>query len=491
MEGTMQRTVIFRLFIIISTLLTAVLLLKSFASVQYSSDIVVNTTSDVEDFGGSQQIADLPGPDGVISLREAITAANNTPGPQVITFNIPKTDPQFDGKVFTIRPLSRFQNLWDGGTTVDGNSQTVIEDTNPLGPEIVIDGSQSRDPADGFEINSASNIIKGLVVNGFGGAGISLKHPGADNNLIAGCYIGLNAAGDQAVPNLSPGIAIESGAENNIIGGTDPKMRNVISGNRMEGIYFFSFMDVETDSNVIIGNYIGLNGQGTSTVPNNGGGIAIYANLNSNHLGNLGNNIIGGSEAGAGNYICGNKGDAVNIDAGSDGNLVIGNFISENGRGVVLGGQQNTVSRNSIFSNGGESQIPGEGLGIDLNGDGVTLNDIGDVDSGPNGYMNFPSLLSACLNKSKLIVQGTIDTQNPESVIIEFFANPVPDPGIDPSGYGEGAIFLGAKRPNSIGKFTAVLPAVEPGTLISATATDGFGNTSEFALNIVVVHSGK
>lgn len=65
-------------------------------------DIIVSATSDVVDFGGAQQISDLPGPDGVVSLREAITAANNTTGPNVIGFNIPTNDPGFDGSVFTI-----------------------------------------------------------------------------------------------------------------------------------------------------------------------------------------------------------------------------------------------------------------------------------------------------------------------------------------------------------------------------------------------------
>jgi hypothetical protein len=68
--------------------------------------------------------------------------------------------------------------------------------------------------------------------------------------------------------------------------------------------------------------------------------------------------------------------------------------------------------------------------------------------------------------------------------MIEFFANPVPTPGGDPSGHGEGAIFLGTVRPNPLGKFTATLPPVTVGTLITATATDAVGNTSEFTANI-------
>lgn len=47
-------------------------------------DLFVNTTSDVADFGGDQQLPDLPGPDAVVSLREANMAANNTSGLQVI-----------------------------------------------------------------------------------------------------------------------------------------------------------------------------------------------------------------------------------------------------------------------------------------------------------------------------------------------------------------------------------------------------------------------
>jgi hypothetical protein len=41
-------------------------------------DIVVNTTADVQDIGGALQVGDLPGADGLVSLREAILAANRT-----------------------------------------------------------------------------------------------------------------------------------------------------------------------------------------------------------------------------------------------------------------------------------------------------------------------------------------------------------------------------------------------------------------------------
>jgi hypothetical protein len=83
-------------------------------------------------------------------------------------------------------------------------------------------------------------------------------------------------------------------------------------------------------------------------------------------------------------------------------------------------------------------------------------------------------------------VTGTIDTPNPETITVEFFANPVPTPGGDPSGYGEGCTYIGSTTPDVSGNFTAHLPLQPAGTLISATATDAAGNTSEFAANIEV-----
>ena len=99
--------------------------------------------------------------------------------------------------------------------------------------------------------------------------------------------------------------------------------------------------------------------------------------------------------------------------------------------------------------------------------------------------MNHPVLDPADATPVCLLGQGTIDTPNPGNVVIEFFGNPVPAPGGDPSGHGEGAVFLGSTTPNASGNFWTILPPVSAGTLITATATNAAGNTSEFAANIV------
>ena len=531
------------------------LLVLAYPARSSAPDILVTTTSDSFDFGGAQQVADLPGPDGVVSLREAITAANGTPGPQAIGFNIPTSDAGFDGTVFTIKPLSDLPPLSDDGTKIDGATQTAFTgDTNAAGPEIVLNGGFGV--CDGLIIGSANNVVQSLVINGFTGvpclgAGITISGPQASGNIVSGCFIGLDASGAGIVGN-GHGINTDSGATNNRIGGASSAERNVISGNLIRGVTLTS------DNNFVLGNFIGTDVSGTLAIGNgeqdgvqvNGTNNLVERNIISGNRNGI--NFAGSGNTVTGNFVgtdvtgtvaVGNREEGVVLvgvgDSDADNNVIAQNLISGNGldgigffaahnntaqanrigtdingnpslgngrfgvhissgpsgpvsngnrvednviagnvqAGVaVFAGVRNSISRNRIFSNGD--------LGIQLGG-GLTPNDPGDVDTGPNELMNFPVLDSAHATPGRLVVRGSIDTQNPGTVMIEFFANPVPTPGGDPSGHGEGAVFLGAARPNPQGRFTAALPPVPVGTLITATATDAAGNTSEFGANVV------
>jgi len=397
-------------------------------------DIIVNTTSDVADFGGAQQVSDLPGPDGLISLREAILAANNTPGPQVIGFNIPTSDPGFDGAVFTIEPLSPYFTLADGGTMIDGTTQAAfMGQANAAAPTIVLKGSSAGD-ASGLFLSSSGNVVRRLVINRFRFAGVTIHGSSAVANVVEGNFIGTDATGTAPEGNIQFGMFVAGEASNNVITG------NLISGNQNipfgAGVYIHG---EGTLGNQVLGNLIGTDITGTLPIPNGEEGVEVATAQSSAVI--------------AGNII------AFNLQ-----------------QGIVVFGNA-TISRNSIFSNGG--------LGIDLGApQGVNTNDPGDADAGPNALMNFPVLSSAHAAPGRLVVKGTIDTPNPGTVTIEFFANPVPTPGSDPSGHGEGAVFLGTVRPNPQGTFTVALPPVAAGTFITATATDANGNTSEFAENI-------
>ena len=81
-----------------------------------------------------------------------------------------------------------------------------------------------------------------------------------------------------------------------------------------------------------------------------------------------------------------------------------------------------TISRNRIAFNGG--------LGIQLGENGPDTNDAGDVDTGPNGFQNYPTLTSA----SPAGIKGNTSTFATGTYTIELFRSPT----CDPSGHGEG-----------------------------------------------------
>jgi titin len=193
-------------------------------------------------------------------------------------------------------------------------------------------------------------------------------------------------------------------------------------------------------------------------------------------------NLIGTDPSGTASL--GNVLDGVLFQSGpsSDpvGGTVTGNIIAFNGAaGVAVGPDRNDTSsgdritRNSIHDNGG--------LGIDLGSDGVTPNDPGDADSGPNGLQNFPVLTSAVSSGATLAVSGTLESAPNTTFAVEFFSNS----SCDSSGFGEGQSFLGtvSVTTDAAGRatFQANVPAPSGAGFVTATATDPAGNTSEFS----------
>ncbi|MCI0681621.1 MAG: SBBP repeat-containing protein, partial [Gemmataceae bacterium] len=285
---------------------------------------------------------------------------------------------------------------------------------------------------------AARNIISGNVI------GVSIDGSLSTANIIAGNYIGTMLDGDQALGNGTYGVFIGGGAHGNTIAGTAGGAGNVVSGNQY-GIYV---SDAGTDSNTIQGNLIGTNAAGDGDLGNAGDGIAIVAGA----FGNL----IGGVAAGEANTIAYNAGAGVSVSTGGLGNRIRGNSIHSN-----------------------------DGLGIDLADDGVTANDAGDGDSGPNNLQNFPVLAGASVGASTHVA-GTLNSTANTQFTIDFYASAA----ADPSGFGEGQRYLGSTTVTTDGSgnadFDLVLPsATTVGEAITATATDPAGNTSEFSAAVI------
>jgi CSLREA domain-containing protein len=389
---------------------------------------------------------------------------------------------------------------------LDGTSQPGYAGT----PIIEVSGAATPpNNVGGISIStscSCPSSIRGLVINRFMGPGIGLGHGGpftVQNN-----FIGTDRTGTIALGN-GVGIGTDRGS-GAIIGGTTAAARNLISGNAHYGVV----LQMSMPNNVVAGNYIGTDVTGTKAVGNGSDGVSV----------NSTGDVIGGSAPGAGNVISANRGNGIAIFGNPVGNTVVqrnrigtqvdgkaplgnalngiaventgpdtiggmtkplGNRIAFNGHDgiVVMNGTGHALLANSIFGNGTLGLK--DSIGIDLTGCGtcigVTPNDTNDGDIGPNNRQNFPVLTSAVATPSTTTVSGTLNSTANTTFLLLFFASPT----CDPSRYGEGKHFLGSASVKTVGNnvtFTVHLPApVGHGQVVTSTATDPGGNTSEFS----------
>ncbi|HET6974899.1 MAG TPA: SBBP repeat-containing protein [Pyrinomonadaceae bacterium] len=325
------------------------------------------------------------------------------------------------------------------GSKLQGNFiGTDITGTLPLGNNN--NGVVAGDGAlIGGTVPEARNIIS---ANGaFGNVVLGHNNSGSAA-IVQGNYIGTDVTGTRALGG-STGINILT--TNHIIGGTVPGARNVISGNSI-GIQVGGSA-TGVFGNVIQGNFIGLNAAGTGPLPNDHQGIAIS---------DASNNTIGGTQPEAGNKIAFNLGPGVTVSPS------------------FTGASGNTIRGNSIFSN--------NGLGIDLGANGVTANDSNDQDTGPNNLQNFPVVTLVTSTSNSTTIQGTLQSLPNTTFQVDLYSSAA----VDPSGNGEGAQFMGSTAVNTDnngnGTFNVTLPvALAAGRVVTATATDPNGNTSEFS----------
>lgn len=555
------------------------------------------------------------------SLRIALQMAAYTAGPHTIVFNIPTSDPNYNSTtgIWVIHPATTYNYIIKSNVTIDGTTQTTNQgNTNPNGPEIVLDGDNNTINYCFSVVNVPGTVIKGFNIRGFmygiqitgtssvnsiitgnyigtnetatdtlgnyigieitegadsttiGGNTIAernivsgnehigirlldVKHctvkgnyvgvdrtgtvalpnydgvslegatkfctiggttpaerniisgneayglpvfgAGAEGNIITGNYIGTDVTGTVAIPNTY-GVLFDDGSFNNVLGGNTSAERNILSGNSAYGVFIYN---MGTNSNIVRGNFIGTDVNGTTAVPNAVGivvdGAAFKHVIDSNVIsGNLQQGIyidITGSDS---TLIIKNKiGVAVNGDPlgnGSDGIRISqgpkysliggtpaeGNIIANNGgNGVYImspNDDNHLISCNSIYDNGE--------LGIDLFPLGVNPNDAGDGDSGPNEGMNYPEIDTVIFvsGNNTTIISGTIDTQNPSTVSIQIYRS-----APDSTGYGEGKEYLATVNPNISGSWADTLTGLTASDFLTTLAIDQNNNTSEFSIS--------
>ncbi|MFK7732564.1 MAG: beta strand repeat-containing protein, partial [Pseudomonadales bacterium] len=307
---------------------------------QGAGTLVVDTVIDTID-GDTSSITALlgnRGTDGFISLREAITATNNTANgasPDKIRFDIAGAGPH------TITLSSALPTITQT-VILDGWSEPDYAGT----PVIELDGSSAGAGVNGlaFAGGGAGSTVRGFAITQFANSGIFLSN--VNSVTVVGNYIGTNIAGTADSGNSVSGIVL-SNADLNTIGGLTVAERNVISGNNSHGI------DLQNGAatNTIIGNYVGTNALGTAQIGNGNWGIALSSGSN--------NNTIGGASANARNVVSGNTVGLDFTDASTSDNTVLGNYIGLNAAGTANIGNGNAaiVVQNSAAANSFESNV--------------------------------------------------------------------------------------------------------------------------------------
>ena len=283
-----------------------------------------------------------------------------------------------------------------------------------------------------------------------------------DNITFEGNMIGIDPTnGDATIPNQT-GIQVTSGA-NNVQIGVSGGQANIIAGNEMAGILIGAGVNGSTpddnmpDNTTIVNNFIGRNASGTP-LGNGGDGI---------HLKDGQNVTIGDGTTAGLNHIANNGGDGIGLEFTT-------NLVSNDG---------NQFTGNLIYDNAG--------LAIDLNEDGVTLNDVDDLDDGPNDLQNFPNLLGLVVNNGanttsiEFELEGVANT----NYRVDFYYN---SNVCDASGYGEASNWItNSPTPvqfmtDSTGYYTDTVVitglALNPTDLVTMLATDlDRDNSSEFS----------
>src|SRR5262249_13738408 len=141
-----------------------------------------------------------------------------------------------------------------------------------------------------------------------------------DANTVVNNLIGTTKLGNGEVANGAQGILVQS--SDNIIGGTGPGTRNVISGNKSHGVDIFG-PSAQVTGNQVIGNYIGTDATGLIKDSNELAGI-IVTNADAT---TVSGNVIGGNNAAKNNQFAGITIGIPGAPGKSTATLVTGNLI--------------------------------------------------------------------------------------------------------------------------------------------------------------------
>ena len=394
-------------------------------------------------------------------------------------------------------------NDFSSGIQIESNDNFVeacFIGTDPTGTIAVPNGT-------GIVLTSGvtGNVIGGATAaarNLISGNTTGIQSTGGGANTIQGNFIGTSITGNAPVAN-GRGIGL-TGTTGFVIGGSNPGEGNLVSGNTSEGIFVINGSGATIQGNRIGTNAAGTealaNEWGIYAVVHTGlvvggdfdagEGNLISANrMDGVYIGTIGAVVTGntiGTDPGAteplgngraGVYLTPESTDAI-VGGVAEGEA---NVIAWNQTGVYNAGVENAIRANPIFFN--------QRLGIDNFPEGVTKNDAGDGDTGANLLQNFPFVSSVDYGATNLTVHGILKSTPNTTFDVDIFESPSCTPR--PRQLLQSAYYLGSTQlttdgagdaPFDIVVNDANAPLHPP---ISLTVTDPSGNTSEFSQKVI------
>ena len=238
--------------------------------------------------------------------------------------------------------LLRFEGVGDaiyGPLTITNSPGTGI---SLAGTGELVEGAKIIDSSgDGVDVGGFGDILRGDQIQNNGQEGVDITNSSASvhGNVIAGNHWdGVDIAGnDNVIGLLEPGVGLSFAG-------------NQISGNGNYGVQIQS----GGRGNSVVNNFIGTDIWGEAALPNGWSGVSID---------NSPDNIIGGTEAYAGNLISANGNDGISIiGAGSIDDVVQGNKIGTDlsgtaalgnaGSGIFVGQTDDTGSATGALIGG-------------------------------------------------------------------------------------------------------------------------------------------
>jgi PKD repeat protein len=453
----------------------------------------------------------------------------------------PNTDPLIDNAVYGIELKGTGPTTFNGFYVSQSNNTirgfdihgfhvaidmagTSANHNTVIGNMLGLTPTGALDPTYGLS-NAASCLVleSGASYNQIGAPG------SANRNVVSGCdfkgiatynyptgwntiqnnIVGLDPTGTQRRATISHGIDITRGTEHTLVGGNGTQQGNVVSGNSQAGIEMAH--EPSTQFNSVIGNFIGTDPSGNNAPAYAGNG---YWGVHLEGMGSCGtspckpdqnnetisNNVIVGSgrggvmiDKGTNNSLVANNkigvtanGTAgpnklfgVNINGGAFKITVVNNVIANNDTGVEIEPDmvldqnhvltttnQNTITQNSIYANGTVSTVPR----------GIDLTPFGKVNTAANAstYVNDAIIAPVLSNATPTSIHATTCA----SCVVELF---IADGAAGLAGSGQTYLATSTADSNGSANFSLTTAV---GKVVTATATNTNGSTSEFATNV-------